>query len=203
MRATWVRDCRSGVTVPDLSTVMSLRRIALPLVTMFTMSSAYAESPRWIEQIAFWRTAEVDTLRREIETIEGQLVTLPTVANINSGERIGFRTAGIRPGEQPWIEIELPAATQLDRVVLVPMLAKGIEEQIPWFGFPRRFILEGFTDDSDKPIILRDERDRSFQIRRVILYPQAFLLGSRYVAFGSRLLNYGAVGDLRCLACPS
>jgi signal transduction histidine kinase len=142
---------------------MSWTRIGLPLALMFAMHGGLAaQPPRWIERIAFWKTAEVDGLRREIQTIDRQLATLPTVAGINSGERIGYQTAGITPGEDPWIEIELPAATLLDQVVLVPLLAKGIENQLPGFGFPRRFILEGFTDDGDEPIILRDESTREF-----------------------------------------
>jgi signal transduction histidine kinase len=128
----------------------------------FVHGGLLAQPPRWVEQIAIWRTAEVDGLRREIQTITRQFARLPSVAGINSGERIGYQTAGITPGEDPWIEVELPAATLLDRVVLVPLLAKGIEDQNPGFGFPRRFLLEGFTDDGDDPIILRDETQRAF-----------------------------------------
>ena len=144
--------------MPGFTAVMSWIRVGLPLALMFAMHGGVAaQPPRWVEQIAFWRTAEVDVLRREIQTIDRQLTRLPSVASINSGERIGYQTAGITPGEDPWIEVELPAATLLDRVVLVPLLAKGIKDQNRGFGFPRRFILEGFTDDGDEPIILMDE----------------------------------------------
>ena len=138
--------------------VMSLTQIGIPLASMIVMHGGLAaQPPRWVERVAFWKAAEVDGLRREIQTIDRQLATLPNVAGVNSGERIGYQTAGITPGEDPWIEVELPAATLLDTVVLVPLLAKGIEDQNPGFGFPRRFILEGFTDDGDEPLILRDE----------------------------------------------
>lgn len=138
--------------------VMSWMRVGVSLASMIAGHGGLAaQPPRWVERIAFWKTAEVDGLRREIQTIDRQLARLPTVAGVNSGERIGYQAAGITPGEDPWIEVELPAATLLDRVVLVPLLAKGIEEQNPGFGFPRRFILEGFTDDGDEPVILMDE----------------------------------------------
>ncbi len=118
--------------------------------------------PRWAERIAFWASAKLDRIRGEIQTIDHQLARLPAVAGVNTGNRAGYQSAGIAPGEDPWIEVELPAATPLDRVVLVPMLAKGIEDQDPGFGFPRRFILEGFTDDGDDPVVLRDETGGMF-----------------------------------------
>ena len=118
--------------------------------------------PRWAERIAFWASAKVAGIRGEIQTIDRQLARLPAVAGINTGNRAGYQSAGITPGEDPWIEVELPAATALDRVVLVPMLAKGLEGQDPGFGFPRRFILEGFTDDGDDPVVLRDETASDF-----------------------------------------
>lgn len=118
--------------------------------------------PRWAEQAAFWAAAEVAGMRREIQTIDRQLARLPAVAAINSCNRTGYQSAGIPPDTDPWIEIELAAATPLDRVVLVPLLAKGIEDQDLGFGFPRRFILEGFTDDGDDPVVLRDETASAF-----------------------------------------
>lgn len=133
------------------------------LALMFSLYGGLAaQPPRWVEHVAFWKTAEVDGLRGEMQVIDQQLAKLPGVAGINSGERLGYQTAGITPGEDPWIEIELPAATPLEQVVLVPLLAKGIEGQNPGFGFPLRFILEGFTESSDETIILRDETSRVF-----------------------------------------
>ncbi|MES2980852.1 MAG: ATP-binding protein [Verrucomicrobiota bacterium] len=158
-----IADCHDEGAMSGFSTMMSWTRIGLPLATMLVMhGNLEAQPPLWIERMAFWRTDEVDGLRQKIQTIDRQLATLPSMAGINSGERIGFQTAGITPGEDPWIEVELPVATLLDQVVLVPLLAKGMEELNPGFGFPRRFILEGFSDDSNEPIILRDERAREF-----------------------------------------
>jgi signal transduction histidine kinase len=149
--------------VLGLQPVTNWNRVGHILALMFAIHGGLAaQPPRWVERVAFWKTAEVDSLRREMQLIDRQLATMPTVAGINSGERIGYQTAGITPGEDPWIEIELPAATLLERVVLVPLLAKGIEGQNPGFGFPLRFILEGFTDDVDETIILRDETARVF-----------------------------------------
>lgn len=138
--------------------VMTWNRIALTLASMVAMHGGVAaQPPRWVERVAFWAAAEVDGLRKEIDHIDRQLAKLPTVAGINSGNRIGYQTAGIPPGGDPWIEIELAAPTQLEWVVLVPLLAKGVEQQVSGFGFPRRFILEGFTDDGDEPLVLLDK----------------------------------------------
>ena len=154
----------------DFYNMMNWTRIGLPLATMLAMhGSLEAQPPGWIERMAFWKTSELNGLRKEIQSINRQLATLPSVAGINSGERVGFQTAGITPDEDPWIEIELPAGTLLDQVVLVPLLAKGIAELNPGFGFPRRFILEGYAEDTDQPIILRDERARDF--RNPACYP--------------------------------
>jgi signal transduction histidine kinase len=141
--------------------VMTWIRIGLPLASMFAVHGGLAaQPPRWVERIAFWAAAEVDGLRHEIQTIDRQLARLPTVAGINSGNRNGYQSAGIPPGGDPWIEIELASPTKLEWVVLVPLLAKGVEYQVPGFGFPRRFILEGFTEDGDEPVVLRDQTAR-------------------------------------------
>ncbi len=146
-----------------LLSVTSRNKVGLILAMNLAIHGGLAaQPPRWVERVAFWKTAEVDGLRREVRTIDQQLAKLPDVAGINSGERLGYQTAGITPGENPWIEIELPAATQLEQVVLVPLLAKGIEGQNPGFGFPLRFILEGFTESGGETIILRDETSRVF-----------------------------------------
>jgi signal transduction histidine kinase len=123
---------------------------------------AVAQPQRWTERIAFWAAADVGGMRREIQMINRQLDRLPAVAGINTGNRIGYQSAGIASGEAPWIEVELPTATPLDRVVLLPLLAKGIGQQFPGFGFPRRFILTGFAEDDEEPLILLDETAETF-----------------------------------------
>jgi hypothetical protein len=107
--------------------------LAMPMVAHGGVAE---RPPRWAERIAFWASAKLDRIRGEIQTIDHQLARLPAVAGVNTGNRAGYQSAGIAPGEDPWIEVELPAATPLDRVVLVPMLAKGIEDQDPGFGSP-------------------------------------------------------------------
>jgi len=133
--------------------------LGLPLVSR---GDDGGQPPRWAERVAFWAAADVAGMRREMQTIDRQLAKLPAVAGINSGNRTGYQSAGIPPGGDLWIEVEFPAATPLDRVVLVPLLAKGVEDQDPGFGFPRRFLIEGFTDDGDDPLVLRDETASAF-----------------------------------------
>lgn len=143
--------------------VMFANRIVLTIaVILGAQGGLAAQPPRWMERIAFWTTTEIDGLRREIDHIDRQLARLPGLAGINSGNRLGYQTAGIPPGGDPWIEVELESPATLEWVVLVPLLAKGVENQVPGFGFPRRFMLEGFTSDSDEPVILMDKTDAAF-----------------------------------------
>ena len=139
---------------------MIFKRIVLTFAVMFgAQGGLVAQPPRWMERIAFWITAEVDGLRSEIDHIDRQLAKLPNLAAANSGNRLGYQTAGIPPGGDPWIELELESPTPLDWVVLVPLLAKGVEKKVPGFGFPRQFLLEGFTSDNDEPVVLLDRTD--------------------------------------------
>ncbi len=139
------------------------KRIALAFAVVLSgQGELVAQPPRWMERIAFWTDAGFDGLRKEIDRIDRQIARLPGVAGINSGNRMGYQTAGIPPGGDPSIEIDLPIAKELDWVVLVPVLGKGAGQQVPGFGFPRRFLLEGFTNDSDEPVILLDRTDTAF-----------------------------------------
>jgi signal transduction histidine kinase len=119
-------------------------------------AAAAAESPVWVERLAFWAAPELQSLKSQVAKIDQNCKLLPSVAGVNSGNRSGFRSAGMVPGEDMWVEVEFTAATPVDTVVLVPLLAKGSSGEVPGFGFPRRFLLEGF-DESGETILLMDE----------------------------------------------
>jgi signal transduction histidine kinase len=104
----------------------------------------------WVERLAFWASTELKFLRDELQAVERELQVLPAAAGSNSGIRLGFQSAGTTAGQVLWVEVELPEALPMDRVVLVPLLAKGTKRAVPGFGFPKRFILEGEDADGVK-----------------------------------------------------
>lgn len=120
-----------------------------------------AEGPAWVERLAFWAAPELGSLKRDVAFIDVELEDLPVMAGVNSGNRNGFQSAGNAAGEDMWVEIELAAATPVDSVVVVPLLAKGSSGEVAGFGFPRRFLLEGF-DESGEAVLLMDETSRDF-----------------------------------------
>ncbi len=129
-------------------------------MTLPGVSSA-AESPAWVERLAFWATPELHALKSEVAGIDRDLKTLPSIAGVNSGNRAGFQSAGKADELSWWVEVELAEPTQVDSVVLVPLLAKGSSGQVEGFGFPRQFLLEGIDTDGDS-VILLDETGKDF-----------------------------------------
>lgn len=93
--------------------------------------------------------------------MDRDLETLPIIAGVNSGNRAGFQSAGKADEQAWWVEVELAEAMQVDRVVLVPLLAKGSSGQVEGFGFPRQFVLEGIDTDGDS-VLLLDETGKDF-----------------------------------------
>lgn len=120
-----------------------------------------AEEPAWVERLAFWAAPEMHALKVEATQIDAALSHLPSIANVNSGNRAGFQSAGKIEGEELWVEVELAEAQVLDTVVLVPLLAKGANGLIAGFGFPKRFTLEGIDADGEA-VLLMDETAKDF-----------------------------------------
>jgi signal transduction histidine kinase len=125
-------------------------------------AAAAAEPPPWVERLAFWAAPELKSLKSQVENIDQDRRLLPTIAGVNSGNRNGFQSAGSDANDDMWVEVEFTSATPVDTVVMVPLLAKGSHGEVPGFGFPRRFLLEGF-DESGETILLMDETSRDFQ----------------------------------------
>lgn len=115
-----------------------------------------ADAAPWVERLANAVVPELGSLRLEIEAIDHGLAGLSTIPGVNSGSRLGFQSAGKIKGEDLWLEVELAEAMPLDSVVLIPLLGKGVDGPVPGFGFPKRFVLEGF-DEEDQSHHLMDE----------------------------------------------
>ncbi|MES2465805.1 MAG: histidine kinase [Verrucomicrobiota bacterium] len=120
-----------------------------------------ADPPPWVERLAFWAAPELRALKDEIDRMDLELARLSPIVSVNSGNRSGFQTAGKTEGQDLQVEVELAAAFPVDSVVLVPLLARGAGGQVPGFGFPRRFLLEGIDADGET-VILMDETAQDF-----------------------------------------
>lgn len=132
------------------------------LALLLTGSLARAdENPAWVERLAFWAAPELKALRNQVAAIDQQLSELPVPANVNSGNRTGFQSAGKVADEDLWVELEFPAPVRVDSVVLVPLLAKGSSGQVPGFGFPMQFAVEGINQEGNA-VILMDETGANF-----------------------------------------
>ena len=120
-----------------------------------------ADGSPWEERLANVVAPELRSLLLEIEATDRELAGLSTITGVNSGNRIGFQSAGKIEDEDLWLEVEFPEAIPLDRVILVPLLGKGVGGLVAGFGFPKRFVLEGF-DEEDQSHHLMDETGGDF-----------------------------------------
>ena len=170
--ATVMRDARgggnAGSAIADFKRgahASAVNRLFIKIRVLLWLLSfggaAAAESPAWVERLAFWAAPELKSLDSQVEKIDRDCMMLPTAAGVNSGNRRGFQSAGSFASGDMWVEVELAAATPVDTVVMVPLLAKGSDGEVPGFGFPRRFTLEGF-DEGGESILLMDETSRDF-----------------------------------------
>ena len=130
------------------------------LVTPGLLSHSADASP-WAERFANVAIPELGSLLLEIDGIDRELAGLSTIPGVNSGNRLGFQSAGKIEGEDIWVELEFAGAVPLDRVVLTPLLGKGVDGPVAGFGFPKRFILEGF-DEENQSHHLMDETGGDF-----------------------------------------
>ncbi len=155
-----IADGGRGAYPPGVCSLSNKIRVLLWLLMPGSVAAA-AESPVWVERLAFWAAPELRELKSEVAGIDLKLTMLPTIAAVNSGNRTGFQASGKSEDEDPWVELELPYAMPVDRVVMVPLLAKGAGGQVPGFGYPRRFVLEGIAADGE-PVLLMDETGEEF-----------------------------------------
>ena len=120
-----------------------------------------AAVPEWVERLTVWATSELQGIDTEVGVIARELAGLPAPAGTNTGIRRGFQTRRTREGEDPWVELALREPAAADRVVLVPLRAKGARGKVPGYGFPRRFQLEAIDEDGEVYLLL-DETGGDF-----------------------------------------
>lgn len=130
------------------------------LVTPVLLSHSADGSP-WEERLANLVVPELRSLLLEIEAVDRELAGLSTITGVNSGNRLGFQSARKIEGEDLWLEVEFAEAIPLDRIVLIPLLGKGVDGLVAGFGFPKRFVLEGF-DEEGQSHPLMDETGGDF-----------------------------------------
>lgn len=137
---------------------VSTRVLAL-LIWFGGMLPGRAAVPEWAEHLTIWALPEIRTLDAEHVVIAEKLKSLPMSAAINSGIRRGFQTGRVRKNEALWVELELPSPSEVDEVVLVPMLGKGARGDVPGFGFPSRFQLEAVDENEETHLLIEDTGD--------------------------------------------
>lgn len=120
-----------------------------------------AAAPKWVEDLAVWAIPDLRDIDARILEIDDELSQLPVPAGTSSGAKRGFQTRGAGKNDDIYIELTLPKAAPIDHVVLVPVLAKGAQGQIPGYGFPQQFLLQAFDEDGDAYTLL-DETTENF-----------------------------------------
>lgn len=106
-----------------------------------------AGQPGWIAKLSALFFPELRVLGGEIAALEKEISLLPSPAAANSTGSTGFMTVGTTKREDHWVALDLPGAVRVDRVVLVPTLLKSADGDVPGYGFPLRFSLEGFGEN--------------------------------------------------------
>lgn len=116
---------------------------------------AQSGDSQWIERLAFWMRSDLLAMESRLQAIDSQLKTLPPLTQINSAGSIGFKTDFMPDEEELWVEVTLPEQTLIDRITLVPPLAKGATGVVSGYGFPIRYRMDAF-DDLNQPVTVID-----------------------------------------------
>lgn len=135
--------------------------MAVLAVLQVSGSAAHADDSLWVERLAFWSRAELQSLDDAIRDHELRLRSLPELALINSCIRIGLKTGYTTAEDVRWMEITLKQPAQADTIALVPPLAKGANAVVAGYGFPVRFKIEIF-DEQDRGQVIMDRTQEDF-----------------------------------------
>ena len=123
------------------------------------ITTSPATEPGWVERLTVWMTPKVQTIDKQLSALTGELTRLPEPAGTSSGIRRGFQTGRIKAGEELWVELILPKPSAADQVILIPLLAKGTQGQVPGYGFPKRFQLEALDTEGEVHLLLDETAD--------------------------------------------
>lgn len=115
----------------------------------------------WIAKLSALFFPDLSKLGAEIAALEKEISRLPSPAAANSTGSTGFMTVGTTAREDHWVSLDLPKAVRVERVVLAPTLLKGAEGDVPAYGFPVRFLLEGYGENGGR-ITLLDQTAADF-----------------------------------------
>jgi len=133
-----------------------------PFLSILTAAAlTQGADPGWAERLAFWVHGEVQRLTQRIEVIDRTLGPLPELTMINSSTRVGLKTGYETDEEEIWLELTLAEPALVDRVVLVPPLAKAANAVVAGYGFPLRFRITVF-DAQDRATVVREETASDF-----------------------------------------
>lgn len=97
----------------------------LCLIASLLTPGVSAQDAPGIERLAFWSWGTSARLKSELKDIDAKLAKLPELAVSNTSLRVGLKTALNTGDDEHWLEVELPAESLADAVVLAPALAKS------------------------------------------------------------------------------
>ncbi len=98
------------------------------------------------------------------QALQHELAALPAPPEIETSERLGWRIFEyqIRPWRGPeWVELDFGASVDFDAIALIPTYLATTDLPGPGYGFPLRFRVEAFGEDSRSSVIA-DASDRDF-----------------------------------------
>ena len=88
-------------------------------------------------------------LDREIAAVDTQLEKLPNLQPNTLCPTVGFGSALVpEPDHTTWLDIILPEPQKFDTIVLIPALLKNKAGELETFGFPQRFTIETWLEET-------------------------------------------------------
>lgn len=133
-----------------------------PLLFLLTAATLSHGADRgWVERLAFWSRAEMESLDASIRGLAEKLAVLPEMNPVNSCVRVGLKTGYTTAEDVRWMEVTLKEASKVDAVVLMPPFAKSASAVVAGYGFPVRFKLEVF-DEQNAPHVVMDKTAEDF-----------------------------------------
>ncbi len=198
---------------PEVFTPLNFRLwrlLALLLVGLLSTSNLQAEEKTpWFDQLARILSPQVAQLSRSEQDLKSRLASLPLYTPqevLRAGYHSQFQPSR---DDQEWIQVDLGAIRTFESIVLAPVLLRLNDQQIPGYGFPKRFRVE-VADQSDfqNPRLLADFTAEDFpapgyfpvQIAtpgaigryvRITFTRLATLDGNHFVAIGELLVISG------------
>jgi len=88
-------------------------------------------------------------LDKEIAAVDAELEQLPKLQPNMLCPTVGFGSAIVQdPDHTTWLDIILPETRKIDTIVLIPALLKNKAGELETLGFPHRFTIEAWQDET-------------------------------------------------------